>query len=231
MAKKFDFVGEAPVQYEQKCLCVLCLDTSGSMGFATSNESSAIMELQSGVQSFKDEILSDSTLADRLEIAIVEYNSNVTSHEPALAENLVIPNFVANGTTNTALALEESINLVEARKEWYKSTGQPYYRPWIILITDGDPDSVSEAMRVSSRMMQDVSNKKYTFLPIGVTGADMAFLHNISCEIPAMGLAGLKFTEFFKWLSASMGVIARSQPGDAVNIAEGMDTWQGGLTV
>lgn len=230
-SKKFKF-NESPEQYEQKCLCVLCVDTSGSMSWRDSNSgSSAIEELNAGLQSFKDEIENDSTLADRLEIAIVEFNSSVTTTEPALIQNLRIPNLIASGSTNLTDALQESLNLVNARKDWYKSTGQPYYRPWIITITDGEPDNASSAKQIANQIAVAVQNKQVTFLPIGVQGADMTFLHEIECGIPAQMLDGLKFTSFFQWLSNSMGTIARSQPGDTVNISEGIDDWTKSVNV
>lgn len=229
---KFDFIGEAPEQYEQKCLCVLCVDTSGSMAWRDRETgNSAIDELNQGLASFKDEIENDSTLADRLEIAVVEFNSSVKTTEPCLVQNLQIPTLHASGSTNLTDALQESMNLVDARKNWYKSTGQPYYRPWIILITDGAPDSEASAKQAAIKLNQGVQNKQYTFLPIGVQSADMEFLHEIEGNIPAMKLDGLKFSSFFQWLSNSMGVIARSQPGDSVNIKEGIENWAEGVSI
>lgn len=45
-----------PINYEQKCLCVLVLDTSGSM-----NADNAIGQLNQGLQTFKSQIMNDET--------------------------------------------------------------------------------------------------------------------------------------------------------------------------
>ena len=58
--------------YEQKCLCVLVLDTSGSM-----NASGAINQLNDGLVAFKNNTMQDPVTRDRLEVAIVSFNSKI----------------------------------------------------------------------------------------------------------------------------------------------------------
>lgn len=100
-------------------------------------------------------------------------------------------------TTALVDAMDAAIDLVEDRKRWYKNTGQTYYRPWIILMTDGEPNAGQDIKRLAQRIKSDTANKKYVFLPIGVTGANMDILHSIEGEgngkIPAMPLKGAKF--------------------------------------
>ena len=55
MAKN-DFSSEVAENYEQKCLCVLVLDVSGSMG------GSPIQELNNGLQDFYNEISNVSSV-------------------------------------------------------------------------------------------------------------------------------------------------------------------------
>jgi uncharacterized protein YegL len=79
-------VNETPDNYQQKCCCILVLDTSGSM------YGEPIDELNAGLQHFYDEISQDPTTADRLEIGIVEFNDTiVTSLDPTLVENFQMP--------------------------------------------------------------------------------------------------------------------------------------------
>jgi uncharacterized protein YegL len=54
-----DFNVETPDNYEQKCLCVLVLDVSGSM------EGEPIRQLNQGMQSFYQDIIGNSTTANR----------------------------------------------------------------------------------------------------------------------------------------------------------------------
>ena len=60
-----DFKAETPENYEQKCLCVLALDTSGSM------VGDPIKELNRGLQEFRYQVIKNETAAERLEVSII----------------------------------------------------------------------------------------------------------------------------------------------------------------
>lgn len=225
MAKN-DFSSESAENYEQKCLCVLVLDISGSM------RGKPITELNKGLQEFYNEISSDDTTSQRLEISLITFNDKVkTVLEPSLVENFSMPELSANGTTAMADAVNEAIDKVAARKQWYKSTNQMYYRPWIILMTDGEPDPEQDINSLAQRIKQDTNNKRYAFLPIGVEGANMQILDKIKGNIPAMKLQGTKFSSFFKWLSASMGTVVTAEEGQKVDLTNGADDWMSAFTI
>ena len=117
------------------------------------------------------------------------------------------------------------IQLVDKQKGWYKETGQPYLRPWIVLITDGDPDPDQDIDRLAKELRDGEESKKFVFLAVGVKGANENTLKKISSKT-AM-LEGLKFSEFFKWMSASIGIAASSKEGDKVNLPPPTDWTQG----
>lgn len=222
MAKN-DFSSEVAENYEQKCLCVLVLDVSGSMS------GSPIRDLNNGLQDFYDEISNDPTTSQRLEVAIVTFSDVVsTIQPPALVENFAMPRLSTGGMTATVSAVREAINLVAARKAWYKTTGQRYYRPWIILMTDGEPDNDQDVEGLAQQIKMDTADsvKKYTFLPIGVGEyANMGILAKIQGTIPPMKLKGTKFSSFFQWLSASMGTVVSANEGQQVDLSAGADNW------
>lgn len=220
MAKN-DFAAEAAQNFEQKCLVVLVLDVSGSMTLEN-----RIDELNKGLQEFYEDISNDETTSQRLEISIITFNHIVkTIQEPALVENFTMPSLTATGSTAMVTAVNDAIEKVEARKNWYKQTGQAYYRPWIILMTDGEPDDDQDVDGLAARIAQDTANKRYQFMPIGVGDANMAILNKIKGSGSAMMLQGTKFMSFFQWLSASMSTITSSSEGDTVDISEGVDDW------
>ena len=225
MAKN-DFSGEAAENYEQKCLCVLVLDVSGSMS------GEPIQELNKGLQDFYQEIDKDNTTRQRLEVSLITFSHIVnTVQEPALVENFTMPTLSASGSTAMVTAVNHAIDKVAARKQWYKDTNQAYYRPWIILMTDGEPDSDQDVAGLAQRIKQDVAAKKYAFLPIGVEGAKMSILKQIESGIPAMKLQGTKFSSFFKWLSASMGTVVSAEEGQQVDLSAGADDWMSAFTI
>ena len=216
MAKN-DFSAETAENYEQKCLCVLVLDVSGSM------RGTPIAELNKGLQDFYKDIKDDETSSHRLELCIMTFADKVTTlQEPALVENFTMPTLTAYGSTVMVDAVNEAIDKVEARKAWYKETNQPYYRPWIILITDGEPDDGQNVYGLSSRIKQDTADKRYVFFPVGIQDANMQTLELIKGQLPPQKLQGLKFKQFFQWLSASMGTIVNHNEGEPVNISADM---------
>lgn len=257
MAKN-DFSAESAENFEQKCLCVLVLDVSGSMrqivdesnmqytgetvymdGKKYDLVTGGVMKidlLNQGLQDFYNEIVSDETTCQRLELSIITFNDYVrVVQEPALPENVVIPELRGDGNTALADAVNEAIDKVEARKNWYKQTGQPYYRPWIILMTDGEPNVGQDIDSLARRIKSDTAAKKYAFLPVGVEGADMAVLQKIAGEgMRAAKLKGMRFGQFFKWLSASMGTVTKAENGQTVNMSNGAtgdDGWMDIFTI
>ena len=204
----------------------MVLDVSGSM------LGKPIIELNQGLSDFYEEIQADSTAANRLEISIITFGSSVKCLvEPSLVHNFIMPKLVPTGSTKMVDGVKEGIAKLEARKQWYKDTGQPYYRPWIILITDGEPDVDQDIIGLSSEIKASVRDKKFNFFAIGVKGANMETLQQISSEgMPAAKLDGLKFSAFFKWLSASMTTITSSTDGQMVDLPSPAD-WMSGFTI
>lgn len=60
-------------------------------------------------------------------------------------------------TTESVAALEAAIQMTYDRKDFYKETGQPYYRPWIVFMTDGEPNPYNESKiaALETRIRQD----------------------------------------------------------------------------
>lgn len=205
---------DTPVNYEQKSLCVLLLDTSYSM------QGKKLKTLQQGIETFQREISEDPTTSNRLEVAIITFDSAVNIvQQPALVSDFVMPQLSCNGSTSMGAAFDAAIDLVEARKSWYKTTGQPYYRPWIITMTDGEPTDIPNLNDTGNLIRQNVDRSNFFFFAIGVQDADMQKLERLSSpKMPPAKLEGLRFAEFFKWLSASMTQVVNSNEGDEISL-------------
>jgi|ERR1044072_142427 uncharacterized protein YegL len=223
-----EFSVESPENYEQKSICCFVVDVSGSMA------GDPIDELNKGLQEFHRDIADNSMTANRLEVAVVEFSDSVnTVVQPALADSFTMPVLTTKGSTKLVEGVREAISLVESRKNWYRDSGQQYLRPWIILITDGAPDSDQDVNGLAREINEKTGDdkkvgKKFVFLAIGVQGANMSVLKQISSpDKPPMVLQELKFSEFFKWVSASMSVVASSKDGDSVNLPSPADWMQG----
>jgi len=218
MANNDFYNGEDVINYQQKCGVVFVLDVSGSMS------GEPINELNKGLLAFEQEIQNDDTASSRLDVAIVSFGSDATvEHDFALMQDYQMPNLGITGSTNLEAGMRKGMEILEARKKWYRDSNQTYYRPYIILVTDGAPDQDPNSTGLSTDIKTSVNNKKFNFWPIGVAGANMDLLNQLACpgvgaSLPAMKLDGLKFVELFQWLSASFGKVSNSSDGVGVDI-------------
>jgi uncharacterized protein YegL len=192
---------------DPRCPCVLVLDRSGSMS------GERINELNGGLQQFRTELLSDDLAARRVELAVVPFGPVGRGSDFHSPYDFNPQPLRADGDTPTGEAVEYAIELIADQKERYKSHGVMYYRPWIILITDGMP---TDDWKRAARLVHDgEAAKAFSFFAIGVKDADMHVLRQISVRDP-LPLRGLAFREFFLWLSSSLSSVSKSQVGTSV---------------
>lgn len=208
MAINFDDV-QFSTNPEPRCPCVLLLDTSGSMAGAP------ISELNAGLQTFARELATDRLAMLRVEIAIIGFGPVAVVQDFVTASHFTPPTLQARGDTPLGTALNLALDRLEQRKQAYKQNGISYYRPWVFLITDGQPTD-GEVWRVAARHLQEAEgNKKLAFFAVGVEGAEMAMLGQLSTRQP-LKLRGLSFRELFTWLSSSLSSVSHSIPGETV---------------
>jgi uncharacterized protein YegL len=119
-------------------------------------------------------------------------------------------------------AVELAIKRLTQRKFEYQKAGVSYYQPWLVLMSDGAPtDDWQDAAR-NLRSMAEA--RKVAVLAVGIgDGASLEILSKFSTR-PAKALTGLKFREFFQWLSQSMERVSQSSPGVNVPLPT-TDSW------
>jgi uncharacterized protein YegL len=192
---------------EPRCPCLLLLDTSHSM------QGSPINALNQGLVAFKDELSTDSLAMKRVEIALVTFGPVSVVSDFATPDNFYPPTLPTTGDTPMGAAIEHGLEMLRQRKDAYKANGISYYRPWIFMITDGAPtDSITRAAQL---IKEGETTKAHSFFAVGVKGANMDVLAQLSTRQP-LSLDGLRFREMFAWLSSSLSGVSRSQVGDAV---------------
>lgn len=192
---------------ENRCPVVLLLDTSSSMS------GEPIEELTRGVSVFKEEVLKDTKASLSVEVAIVSFGPVELIQDFVTVPELTPPTLEANGLTPMGAVIEYGIDLIESRKEVYKTNGIQYYRPWIFLITDGAPTDSWE--NAAQKVRQGEAEGKFCFFTVAVEGADMDTLKEINTvERPPILLNGLDFKSLFVWLSTSMKRVSSAKVGE-----------------
>lgn len=228
----------------------LCLDTSGSMGAVegdcvetgetvyedgrtwniVTGGTSRIDELQKGVEAFYEAIREDEMAVYSAEICIVTFDNKATClvDFANIERQENVPELHPIGNTAMGEGVNLALDLLERRKQEYKDKGVDYYQPWLVLMTDGEPNgNDGELTRAINRTVEMVNQKKLTVFPIGIgSEADMSTLNKFSPKRPALKLQGLKFQEFFAWLSKSVSKTSQSTPGETVKLdLDGIKGW------
>ena len=197
---------------EPRCPCVLLLDTSGSM------QGEAVEALNKGLQSFKDNLTKDPLASRRVEVAIITFDNEIkVVQDFVTVDNFTPPTLTAQGQTFMGGGIQKALDLIQARKQQYRANGVAYYRPWVFMITDGEPQGEPENVveNAAQRLKGDESNKRVAFFAVGVEKANMARLKELVVRAPVK-LVGLNFVEMFVWLSRSMEKVAQSRTDEQV---------------
>lgn len=191
---------------ERRLPCVIVADRSTSM------TGEAIRQLNQGLALFQRDLSSDLVAMKRVEVALVTFGPVVVTQDFATIDRVNFPTLTADNETPMGEAVLRALDLVESRKQIYRTQGVPYYRPWIFVLTDGCPtDDCHAAAAAVAKAERD---KKVVFFALGVDGADFTALKQLSVR-PPLKLDGLDYPSLFLWLSASLRSGSKTQVGAA----------------
>ena len=217
----------------------LCLDTSGSMGrtfggtrtgrkLVSDGEewnkviggTSCLSEMQAGVEQFIRELRGDENARYSAEISIVTFDDRASCIVDFKGIDRLpeVPKLKTRDKTAIGEGVNLALDLLEKRKKEYKQNGVDYYQPWLVLMTDGEPNGDQMSLtRAINRSCDLVNTGKLTVFPIGIgKEADLSTLSRFSPKRDALRLQGLEFRQFFAWLSQSVEQTSRSVPGDHI---------------
>lgn len=212
---------EIEVAYPQQphCATVLLLDTSGSMG------GGKIAALNEGLRLFLRETGADALAAKRVDLALVTFGGQVAvAHDFAPVTDYAADlTLTTQGSTPMGQALERGLEMLEARKGVYRQQGTDYYRPWLFLITDGEPTDMQPDddrwKAVAQALREGVAARRFAFFAVGVEGANLERLRRLCPDDrPPLALKGLAFAELFQWLSRSQRQVSASNTGEQVKL-------------
>lgn len=207
------------VNANQRTPCVLVLDASGSMNERTSNGMTRIEQLNEGLRVLEQQLKDDDTAFSRVMLSIVIVGGP-SGKADVLMDWTDVDQFEAFDLTaayQTPLAegLLIGLQLIERCKADMRASGVSYTRPWMMVLTDGEATDTELWPRAVDACRSAVQSGKCLIYPIGVDGANMSLLSDIS---QPMMLNNIKFRDLFVWLSKSLSTLSRSKPGDQVQL-------------
>ena len=194
---------EYPNNFEIKLPLIFVLDVSTSM------QGEGIRQLNQGLKAFEFFFMEDPVALARLEIGILTFGTDIqiAKNFSALGQP-AFPELKAGGRTLMKEGLENAFKLLESRKSWYKNFGLQYYRPYIIMITDGAPWPNKNLGHLPEFINQQMNERRFVFQAFGAGKANMRILTNLSHpEFPPLKISGYDFENFFRWLIPSISII------------------------
>ena len=195
-----------------RCPVILLLDTSLSM------TGEPIHELNQGLKQFICETAYDEAASMSVELEVITFNSKVDitmPFTPIYNVNKNPPPLTVDGCTNLGEALDLAQKELDKRRQAYQNSGIPYFKPWVILMTDGKPtDDWKEPAGRIKKLAED-KNITYLGIEIGSKADHGIMLQLMPSRNPLLAtLNRLEFKKFFRWLTSSMSTLSNSSVAD-----------------
>lgn len=199
----------------------IVLDVSPSM--ATANDPAfraPIVDLNDALGCFVRDLSTITHCA--VECMLITFAEDVVVEcDFELASSLKFPNCSTRGSgTNLGGAIGRALDEVQARRDYLRQTGVEVNQPWLLTITDGQPNTNS-CPGFDTRLAALIANRKCLFIPIAVGGCAAFPVLEQLCGaaskpvvVGSSGAGNLTFTELFSFLSQSIA------SGQVMNLAD-----------
>ena len=226
--KRSKFPKKTPQEYllEEEELCrnserrtpiTVCIDCSYSM-----RQQRRLVKVMEGLKQFCLDMAADTVAKQSGELCIITFGGDMAVVGPDLygPDHMKLPELMADGETPLADAVKTALVNLEKRKRRYADNGNSYFRPWLIIIGDGDETrSAAELEEAAAILKEESDNKHLSVLCVTVGDKENMkcdSLLKLSPDHKVHYLQDLKFQEFFTWLSRSIQKSAMSMTGEEV---------------
>jgi uncharacterized protein YegL len=174
-----------------------------------------IAELNAGLKQFHREVWEAKEIRDGFDVGIVSFSDRVRIIRPLtpLTSSLA-PALEANGDTPFGEALTVSRKLLEERWAMPVAGEAAHFKPWLVVMSDGQPTDEWEMPAKIVRSFALV--QRLVVLAVGIGDAvDMDVLSKVTVpELPPIHLRDLRFSNFFTWLRKSLALSSGSRRGE-----------------
>ncbi len=191
---------------QPRCPVVLLLDCSSSM------DGRPIEELDRGVAQFYRELRADPIASMSVEVCVIPFGEQVGVSLPfkTVAETTVreAQPLVAGGITPMGAAIRLGLSEITERRNYYRRSGVSAYKPWMVLLTDGQPN---DDWQPAAMLVREMAIRGELMM-VGVGIGSEVDMHTLARFVPPdpgpYRLADLQFANFFRWLSDSLRVVS-----------------------
>ena len=228
---------------ERRVPCVLLLDTSASMGFksrATGSAHSAEVEepassaklpidlLNESLGELRADLIDDPQAREAVDLSVVTFGGPPKDLFDGWrrVDDCEFPKLEPSGNTPLGAALLMAVDMIEDRKRWYRQEGISIYKPWVFILTDGEPDQGSELKEATTRIrkLQGLDGVegggKLIVQAVCTDNGDLAMGRLKAITQRTYFLSDVAYKELFLWLSLSLRSVSQSTPGIAMELPE-----------
>ena len=195
----------------------LVLDVSASM------QGDSIKFLNIAVNEMIRQMKADDHLRNIVDLAIFIFGThgrqNILQGFRAIADCDDV-NLIANDVnTYVADALDHAIEITKRRCSVYDKAGGSY-KPWIVLITDGEfHDGAAALGNIGNKMRERESQGKLQFFGLGVNGYIRSQLEGLTTNPShVIDAKSVNFIEFFSWIGKSLKAVSSKEIGENVSL-------------
>lgn len=188
------------------------LDTSDSMG------GEPIQRLNDGLNGLVRSLQSDDN-ADIIDIAVITFGGsvNVTMPHTPISRIEADFNLSASGLTPMGEGLLKAAEITNERRRLYNANGVMTFKPWIFMITDGEPTDSIESAKQELMKLQD--NDKLKLWILGIPGYDKEPLKGLTKDGLILELRDFDLKTALNWVNKSMANVSHSAPGEMPKMA------------
>lgn len=151
-----------------------CLDTSGSMAAPTKSGKNRMKELNDAFSKFMNAMKENDEVASSADVSIVTFGGQASilqNFTPVSKLDIPLIAYKDRSLTPMGEAVQVALKLLEVRKSAYKDKGIKYFQPWLVVLTDGEPEGKDALENMAIAIAQTTkleSENKLVVFNIGI---------------------------------------------------------------
>ena len=145
----------------------------------------------------------DSNIQSALDFAIIQFSDSFSVLEGLPDENnMELSQSLSRNVSYYSGPIREALRMTDEHSRSHSQT----YKPWVIMITSGEPSDDITAVAEEVQNMQ--SADRLRFMALGVLDYNATILKKLTDVV--FRQKGTDFASFFEWMCNSIGVIVRT---------------------